>query len=56
MDVTYKFTLDQKVVTQLGDEGIITMLGFDEGGQRYYVETRNNSSWLKEAHLNERQA
>jgi hypothetical protein len=48
--VEYKFDIDQKVNTPFG-LGIITMLGYDEGGAKYYVVTGSNSAWLKEALL-----
>lgn len=49
--VEYKFDMDQKVRTPFGDEGIITMLAYDEGGNKYYVQTASTSGWFKEGQL-----
>lgn len=49
--VEYKFDLDQKVKTPFGDEGIVSMIGFDEGGKQYFVKTSNNGQWFKEDQL-----
>ncbi|MES2207301.1 MAG: hypothetical protein V4525_10990 [Pseudomonadota bacterium] len=51
MPVEFKFSLDQKVKTTFGSIGIVSMLGFDSGGQHYYVKTEHNDAWLKECHL-----
>jgi len=50
-NVEYKFDLDQPVVTPFGDDGMITMLGFDDGGPTYFVRTKENPGWFKEKHL-----
>lgn len=50
--IDYKFELDQRVVTPFGDSGIVTSLGFDDGGNTYYVKTRAaESNWFKEKEL-----
>lgn len=49
----FEFDLDQKVVTPFGDDGLIEMLGFDDGGRKYYVQTATNSNWFKEGQLQE---
>lgn len=46
--VNFKYDVDQKVFTPFDEKGIITMLGYDEAGQQYYVKTANNNSWFKE--------
>lgn len=51
MKVEFVFTLDQKVVTPFGETGIITMLGYDDGGKHYHVKTKENSTWWKESLL-----
>ena len=48
MKVVFKHGLDQSVTTIFGEKGIITMLGFDEGGIQYFVKTKSNSQWFKE--------
>lgn len=52
-DVTYRFKMDQRVVTPFGDSGIITMLGYDDGGVQYYVTTKVKGGWFKECDLTE---
>lgn len=49
--VTFKFDLDQAVKTPFGDDGIVTMLGRDDGGNCYYVKTAKFSQWYKEKEL-----
>ena len=49
--VEYKFYMDQCVTTPFGDNGIIEMLGYNDGGIKYYVKTKADSSWFKEAEL-----
>ena len=50
-EVSYRFNVDDRVVTPFGDTGIITMLGFDDGGNQYYVKTKLDSQWYKERDL-----
>ena len=49
--VEFKFDMDQKVETPFGDIGIVTMLGFDEAGNRYFIQTAKQSVWFKEDQL-----
>ena len=49
--VEFKFSIDDKVKTSLGDTGIVESMAFDEGGVRYFVGTAQNSRWLKEKEL-----
>lgn len=51
--VEFAFDLDQQVVTPFGEKGLVSLLGFDDGGQCYYVKTRESSNWFKEAQLRE---
>jgi hypothetical protein len=51
MNVTFKFTLDQKVTTPFGDLGVISMLGVDDGGNQYHVKTATGSNWFKESQI-----
>jgi hypothetical protein len=51
MDVTFKFTLDQKVTTPFGDVGLISMLAVDDGGNTYFVKTKDGGNWFKESQL-----
>lgn len=51
--VEYKYDLDEKVSTPFDQVGIVTMLGFDEGGNQYYVKTANTGSWFKESQLSQ---
>lgn len=49
--VNFKFKIDQRVITSFDEKGIVTMLGFDDGGQQYYVKTKPDSQWFKEKEL-----
>ena len=49
--VQYEYDLDQKVKTPFGEEGLISMLAFDDGGNCYYVKTAKDSNWFKEGQL-----
>lgn len=51
MVVKFKFKLEQKVITPFDEKGIISMLGYDDGGNTYYVKTNMNSQWFKEKEL-----
>lgn len=33
------------------DQGLISMLAFDDGGNCYFVKTAKDSNWFKEAQL-----
>jgi len=52
MDVNFKYAVDEKVVTPLSDAvGIVSMLGFDEGGKQYYIITNDkglSDRWWRE--------
>ena len=51
MNVTFKFSLDETVTTAFGENGIISMLGVDDGGNCYFVKTKSAGTWLKESQL-----
>ena len=51
MDIVFVFKLDQAVTTPFGAKGIITMLGFDDGGNKYYVATETGGNWFKESQI-----
>lgn len=51
MNVTFKFTIDQKVTTPFGEPGIISVLGVDECGITYFVKTSAGGNWFKESQL-----
>lgn len=51
MKLEFKFELNQSVTTIFDEKGIVTMLGFDEGGNQYYVKTKSYSQWFKENEL-----
>ena len=51
MKVEFKFSLDQKVTTPFGESGLISMLAVDDGGNTYYVKTKNGADWFKESQL-----
>ena len=50
-EVSYKFSVDDRVITPFGDTGIVTMLGFNDGGNQYHVKTKLDSQWYKEKEL-----
>lgn len=49
--VEYVYKIDQKVKTPFGDVGIVSMLGFDDGGNQYFVKTATDGQWYKEKQL-----
>lgn len=51
MNVNYKYKMDDKVRTPLHDPGIVTMLGYDDDGCKYYVKTALFNAWYKESEL-----
>jgi len=52
MKVDFKFELDQKVKTPLGDTGIVNMVAVDTGNVKVcYIQTATNSQWYKETLL-----
>lgn len=51
MSVDFKFILDQRVFTTFNEEGIVVMLGVDDGGKQYHVKTKLDSQWYKEKEL-----
>jgi len=51
MHIEFKFDLEQKVITQLGEPGIIQTLAVDDSGITYYVQTRYCGAWFKELQL-----
>ena len=52
MVATYKFDLEDRVLTSLGDEGIIEMCAIARGGKQYLVSlARGKDVWLYEDRL-----
>lgn len=49
--VSYEYSIDDKVKTPFGAVGIVTMLGFDDGGKCYHVKTEKSANWFKEKEL-----
>ena len=50
-EVEFKYSIDEGIITPFGSSGIIEMLGFDDGGIKYYVKTSKGGSWHKEKEL-----
>jgi len=48
MKIEFKFNVDERVTTPFKEEGIVEMLGFDDGGIKYYITTPTNSNWFRE--------
>ena len=51
MEINFLFSVDQKVTTPFGDAGIVSMLGVDDGGKKYFVKTKECGNWFTEAQL-----
>ena len=51
MTIVFKFDLDEIVKTDFGETGKVVILGFDDGGIKYFVETKHKGSWYKEKDL-----
>jgi len=50
--VEFKFDDNQRVKTALGDEGIISMLGIQNGIKKYFVDLKGGTSnWYNEDQL-----
>lgn len=52
--VEFKFDTYARVKTPLTDRGIVTMLGYQDGITKYYVESADNgveNTWWREALL-----
>ncbi len=50
--IAFKFKTNQVVKTPFGEKGIISMLGYDDGGQTYFTKTKGGGgSWFKESEL-----
>lgn len=47
----FEFYLEENVLTPFGDQGIISMLGYDESGCVYYVKTSTSEMWFKEKQI-----
>jgi hypothetical protein len=49
----FKYWLDQKVKTNLGNEGIITSILIEDSRISYWVKQKENenSSWFQEDHI-----
>ena len=48
MTVKFKYGLDDHVITTFNEEGMISMLGYDEGGPTYHILTKHGGAWYKE--------
>jgi len=51
INATFKFDLDDHIMTPFNSEGIITMCGVDGDGIQYYVKTATGGNWFKEREL-----
>ncbi|MDH4101247.1 MAG: hypothetical protein OEV28_11830 [Nitrospirota bacterium] len=50
--VNFKFDVDQRVTTSLGETGFITSLSHNESRNNYYVQFKEGKgSWIPEAQL-----
>lgn len=46
--IEFKHDLNRRVKTIFGKDGIITRLGYDDGGECYYVKTSYGEQWYRE--------
>ena len=47
--VNFKYDINDKVVTLLGDKGIVEWLCVNDSNTiQYYVKTSNNNDWFRE--------
>jgi len=51
MMVEYNFSVNEKVVTIFGFDGIIELAAVGEEGVKYFVKTARGSDWYKENQL-----
>jgi len=51
VQVTFKFDLDQWVVTPFGKKGIVRMQSIDKSGIRYFVDGEIQDDWFFEHEL-----
>ena len=51
MEVKFIFRMDETVITPFGEDCIVSMLGYDDGGQQYYIKTKDGANWFKEDQL-----
>ena len=55
MEVNFKYEMDENIIVNFGKvPGVITMLGFDDGGIQYYVVTADKgltNKWWKEKQI-----
>ena len=54
--VEFEHEIDEEVITPFGEVGIVDMLGFDDGGKKYFVKTSNSGKWFKESALKDKPA
>ena len=46
--VEFEIDLDETVkVLPTKEQGVVSMLGFDDGGVQYYVKAKDSSNWWK---------
>ncbi|MFA6100445.1 MAG: hypothetical protein WC750_06290 [Patescibacteria group bacterium] len=50
-ELNFLYEIDQRVITPFGEDGIVSMLAYDDGGKQYYVKTKDASNWFKEGQL-----
>ncbi len=52
MEIVFKFELDEKVTTVLGDEGIVEMCAYARAGNQYLITLAGGKDvWLYEDRL-----
>ena len=54
--IEFKFSLGQRVKTEVYTAGVITMLGHDLGGNHYFVKTSVGADWYSENLVHDNEA
>ena len=52
--VEFKYELEQKLTTPFDDVGIVQSRAQDDGGIKYYLQTKLKGCWYKESELKEK--
>ena len=49
--LTFAYNLQEEVITPSGNNGFVTMLGFDNAGKVYWVVNETHQQWYGENEL-----
>lgn len=51
MQITFKFAVDQRVITPFGADGIVSSCAHGRSGNSYFVDTAAGGAWVFEDQL-----